>query len=219
VSFVHRTCETELVRRVLFAMLLIAVIGPTSESAGSASTKAAAPPPCTAASVRVSEYSFQGGAGNVNYLFRITRTDNQSCSLHGYPRVSFDGKYGYNNEPVKVARPLVVKQVESLGRDGNDLGGMKAGLPMPTVDLSSKQSDASFWIYGVENPTTGPNGVVSRCITSFEMRVRLPGDTRSTVARLAPGQGFYFCGAVAVHPIVPGSSGSDPARKLIFNFG
>jgi hypothetical protein len=168
--------------------------------------------------VRVSEYSFQGGTGNVNYLFRITRTDGPSCSLHGYPHVSFDGKYGSNNEPVKVAHPLVVKQVENRGRVGNDLGGLKAGLPMPTVDLSSKKSAASFWIYGNENPTTGPNGVVSRCITSFEMKVLLPGDTASTVARLAPGQGFYFCGTIAVHPIVPGSSGSDPAMRLVFHF-
>lgn len=133
--------------------------------------------------------------------------------------MSFEGKYGSDNEPVKVAHPLVVKEVENRGRDGNDLGGIKTGLPIPTVDLSSKMSAASFWIYGVENPTTGPNGVVSRCITSFEMKVLLPGDSASTAARLAPGQGFYFCGTVEVHPIVPGSSGSDPALKLIFHFG
>jgi hypothetical protein len=35
---------------------------------------------------------------------------------------------------------------------------------------------------------------------------------------MAPGQDFNFCGTVNVHPIVPGSSGSDPAKKLLFHF-
>jgi hypothetical protein len=166
----------------------------------------------------VNEYSFQGGAGNVNYLFRITRTGNQSCSLHGYVQVSFIGIYGYGSEPLKSTHPLAVKRVENRGIDGNDLGGLAPGLPIPTVDLSSTKSAASFWIYGNENSTTQLNGVASGCITSFEMTLKLPGDTRAIVARMAAGQGFYFCGTVDVHPIVPGSSGSDPARALLYHF-
>jgi hypothetical protein len=132
--------------------------------------------------------------------------------------VSFVGVYGDAFTPLKNAHPLVVKQADNYGKDGNDLGGLASGLSMPTVDLSSTKSSASFWIYGVENSTTGPNGVPSRCITSFKMTLRLPGDTKSLLARLAPGQGFYFCSTVNVHPIVGGSSGSDPAKKLLFHF-
>jgi hypothetical protein len=148
----------------------------------------------------------------------MTREGNQSCSLHGYVHVSFVGVYGYGFEPLKNAQPLVVKQAENHGTDGNDFGGLAPGLSMPTVDLSSTKSAASFWIYGVDHSTSGPTRVASRCITSFEMRLQLPGDAKSLVVRLAPGQGFYFCGTVNVHPIVPGSSGSDPAKKLIFHF-
>ncbi len=211
-------CETKIVRRILLVTLLIASIGPALASSGSASAETDTVPPCPAASVGVDEYSFQGGAGSVNYLFRITREGNRSCSLHGYVHVSFVGVYGYGFEPLKNAQPLVVKQAENHGMDGNDFGGLAPGLSMPTVDLSSTKSTASLWIYGVDHSTSGPNGVASRCITSFEMRLQLPGDARSLVARLAPGQGFYFCGTVNVHPIVPGSSGSDPAKKPIFHF-
>jgi hypothetical protein len=132
--------------------------------------------------------------------------------------VSFVGVYGNAFTPLKNAHPLVVKQADNYGKDGNDLGGLAPGLSMPTVDLSSTKSSASFWIYGGENSITEPNGNPSRCITSFKMTLRLPGDARSLVARLAPGQGFYFCTTVNVHPIVPGSSGSDPAKKLVFHF-
>jgi hypothetical protein len=187
-------------------------------SAASPSTKVEAVPRCPAASVRVNEYSFQGGTGHVNYLFRITNKVNRTCSLHGYAHVSFVGIYGFGWKPLKNGHPLVVQQVEDHGGDGNYIGGLATGLSMPTVDLSTTKSAASFWIYGLENSTTGPNGVASRCITSFEMRVKIPGDQKSLVARLAPGQGFYFCGPVGVDPIVPGSSGSDPAMKLILHF-
>jgi hypothetical protein len=132
--------------------------------------------------------------------------------------VSFVGVYGYGYEPLNHSHPLVVKQAESRGRDGNDFGGLAPGFSMPTVDLSTTKRAASFWIYGVDVSTSGPNGVASRCITSFEMRLQLPGDGKSLVTRLAPGQGFYFCGTVSVHPIVMGSSGSDPAMKLLFHF-
>jgi hypothetical protein len=210
--------DTQVVRRFFLVTLLIAVIGPAFASPGSASVESAKVRRCTAAYVRVSEYSFQGGAGNVNYLFRITRKGNRSCSLHGYVDASFVGIYGYGSEPLKSAHPLAVKRVENRGIDGNDLGGLAPGLATPTVDLSTAKSVASFWVYGVENSTTQPNGVASRCITSFEMKIRLPGDVKSTVARMASGQGFYFCGTVDVHPIVPGSSGSDPAKALLFHF-
>lgn len=208
----------EFVRRFFLMTLLITFIGIALASSSSASPESAAVPRCPAASVRVDEYSFRGGSGNVNYLFRITREGNRACSLHGYVHVSFVGVYGYGFEPLKNPQRLVVKQIEDRGRDGNDFGGLATGLSMPTVDLSSTRSAASFWIYGVDHSTTGPNGVASRCITSFEMRLQLPRDAKSLVARLAPGQGFYFCGMVGVHPIVPGSSGSDPAMKLLFHF-
>lgn len=205
-------------RRFFLVTLLIAFIGLVIASSGSASVEVAKVLRCTAGSVRVSEYSFQGGAGNVNYLFRITRKGNRSCSLHGYVDVSFVGIYGFGSEPLKNAHSLVVKRVENRGIDGNDLGGLAPALPMPTVDLSSEKSAASFWVYGNENATTQLNGVASRCITSFEMKLKLPGDTQSIVARMATGQGFYFCGTVDVHPVVPGSSGSDPAKTILFHF-
>jgi len=205
-------------RRLVLLTFLAAVIGHGLASSGSASSETSTAPRCTSGSVRVSEYSFQGGAGSVNYLFRITRVGNRSCSLRGYVHLSFIGVYGYGNAPLKNAHPLVVKQAANRGTNGNDFGGLAPGLPMPTVDLSSTKSAASFWIYGVDVSTTQPNGVSSRCITSYDMRMRLPGDAKSLVAGLAPSNGLVICGTVNVHPIVPGSSGSDPAKGLLFHF-
>jgi hypothetical protein len=131
--------------------------------------------------------------------------------------VSFVGVYGYGYEPLKNTHPLNVKQADSRGKNGNDFGGIAPGLPVPTVILSATKRDASFWIYGVDHSTTQPNGVASRCITSFEMKLQLPGDAKSIVVRPAPRNGFYWCGTIFVHPILPGSSGSDPAKALSFH--
>jgi hypothetical protein len=204
-------------KRLVLLVLLLALVMPAVNSEWSP-TEAASIPRCTASSVTVNEYSFQGGAGSANYLFRIKEVGDRNCSLRGYAHVSFVGVYGYGFTPLKNAHSLSVTQVENRGKDGNDFGGLATRVPIPMVDLTSARSTASFWIYGVDNSTEGSGGVASRCITSFEMNVQLPGSARSLVARLARGQGFYFCGPVAVHPIVPGSSGSDPAMRLNFHF-
>lgn len=175
-------------------------------------------PRCTASSVRIDEYSTLAGTGNVNDLFRITDVSDRFCSLHGFVRVSFVGVYGYGNEPLQNAHALSVEQVESRGRVGNDFGGLAPGLPVPTVIFSSMKIAASFWVYGVDISTTQSNGVSSRCITSFEMRLQLAGEAKSFVVRPAPNSGFFWCGSVFADPIVSGCSGSDPAKALLFHF-
>jgi hypothetical protein len=211
-------CENQAVKRMFLVTLLIVVIGHVFTSSGPASAESSTLPRCSTASVRVDEYSFQGGAGNLNYLFRIARTGSRACSLHGYVHVSFVGTYGLKPEPLTKVRTLAVKQSLNRGMDGNDIGGLAPGIEMPTVSLSSAGSAASFWLYGNDAATSGPNGVALRCISSSEMRLRLPGDAKSLTVHMAPGQDFNFCGTVNVHPIVPGSSGSDPAKKLLFHF-
>lgn len=211
-------CENQAVKRLFLVTLLVVVIGHVFTSSGSASAESSTLPGCSAASVRVDEYSFQGGAGSLNYLFRIVRTGSRACSLHGYVHVSFFGTYGLKPEPLTKIRLLAVKQSLSRSMDGNGIGGLAPGIEMPTVALSSADSTASFWIYVNDAATSGANGVTLRCISSSEMRLRLPGDAKSLAVHMAAGQSFYFCGPVNVHPIVPGSSGSDPAKNLLFNF-
>ena len=49
------------------------------------------------------------------------------CTLRGYVRVSYVGVYGIGT-PYKDPRRLVVREVHSYGRDGNDIGGLKGGF-------------------------------------------------------------------------------------------
>ena len=111
---------------------------------------------------------------------------------------------------------LTISEVHSYGRDGNDIGGLKRGLPIPTVTLQPGGGVASFWIAGTDEPHNVPP---TRCIMSYKMLAWLPGTSSSIVVRPLRANGFFWCGAFAVHPVLPGESGSDPPMPLSYYFG
>lgn len=98
------------------------------------------------------------------------------------------------------------------------MGGLKAGLAMPTVTLMPKGL-ASFWILGTDGSYRLKDGQQSRCNVSYRMLVRLPGGISSIdVSPLRAGV-FFWCGGILIHPMTSGASGSDPARPLSYFSG
>lgn len=195
------------------AAVLVAVGIPTVMSGGTVA--AAVAPACAASSVRITDYNTVVGAGNVNDLFWIRNVSPTTCSLRGYVRVAYVGVYGIGASDANPHR-LTVSETRSYGRSGNDVGGLKKGLPIPTVILRPRGL-ASFWLYGTDEQHG--TSVTSRCIISYRMLVWLPGSSTSVTLASLRSNGFFWCGGFAAHPIVPGESGSDPAVRLSYFFG
>ena len=198
---------------VVTMFVLLSVGFPTVMS--SSSTAAAVARGCAASSVRITDYNTLVGAGSVNDLFWIRNLSSHACSLRGYVRVAFVGVYG-SGTPYKDPQRPVVREVHSYGRDGNDIGGLKRGLPVPRVTIQPDGGVASFWLAGTDEPVGNPPG---RCIDSREMLVWLPGSSTSIVVQPLRANGFFWCGGFAAHPILPGKSGSDPSMPLSYYFG
>jgi hypothetical protein len=72
-----------------------------------------------------------------------------TCSVRGFVHVAYVGSYDLSMSPIKNPKRLEVAQVDSLGANGNDVGGVKRGVAIPTVTLRPK-GVASFWIYGTD---------------------------------------------------------------------
>jgi hypothetical protein len=205
-------------RQLLKVIVLGAVLGapwalvtlPTSAASLTA-------PSCTPTTIRITDYNTVVGTGSVNDLFWVHNVSSQACALRGYMRVSYVGTYGLTTKG-KKRQLLAVQQTDSFGANGNDLGGIKRGVAMPTVTLKPK-GDASFWIYGTDESHQLPNGQQSRCTISYKMMAWLPGATSSIQVSPLRANGFFWCGGIYVHPIVPGVSGSLPPRSLKYFFG
>ncbi|HUY16253.1 MAG TPA: hypothetical protein VMV11_01700 [Acidimicrobiales bacterium] len=176
----------------------------------------ASPTPCTRASIRITDYDTSVGVGNVIDLFWVHNVSDLSCSLRGYVRVVYIGSYGIASRD-KNPKRLVVRQEDTLGASGNDVGGVERGTPIPTVTLLPK-GRASFWIYGTDESHVVLNSHSSRCIISSTMLAWLPGAATSITVAPMRANGFYWCGGIYVHPLVPGVSGSLPARPLTYYF-
>lgn len=191
------------------------VVAWCSISTGVSTATATSLPSCTSTSVRITDYNTVIGAGSVNDLFWIKNVSGHECKLRGYPRVAYVGVYGIGT-PYKDPHRLSVDEAQSYGRNGNDVGGLKKGLPVPTVTLDANGGVASFWLAGTDEPHGDPP---SRCIISYTMLVWLPGSAVSSVVRPLRANGFFWCGSFAAHPILSGESGSDPPRPLSYFFG
>jgi hypothetical protein len=162
---------------------------------------------CSATSIRVIEYNSLVGAGHVNSLFWIRNVGDRACSISGYPTVEYDGLTG---------QPLSVGTSDSPGNDGNFVGGLKRGRVLPISTLKPRGGQASFWVDGLDIQAGSPPPA---CIDTTEMLVTLPHDSVPTIVRTPRGDGYFWCGAVLVLPVLPGISGSDPSRPLSYYFG
>lgn len=180
----------------LFLSGCVSLTGNTSASATTVES-------CAASAVRVTYGGFLGGAGSENNLFWVTNVGTQSCSLHGYPEVNFLGPH---------AVQLSLKVTNTANRDYNDLGGLKRGEALPTVSLAAHGGVGSFMIYGTDVQHGSPP---STCIETRKMLVTLPNVEQHYTVLTPVGSSFYWCGGIAVHPLVPGRTGADPPITLL----
>lgn len=195
--------------------MTVVLVAWCSVSIGSSSANAAPAPSCTTTSVRITDYNTVVGAGHVNDLFWIKNVGHQECTLRGYVRVAFVGVYGIGTR-YKNPHRLSIREVHLYGRDGNALGGIDNGHPIPKVTIQPDGGVASFWLDGLDIQVGNPPG---RCIISYKMLAWLPGSSTSIVVQPLRANGFFWCGRFAALPILPGESGSEPSRPLSYYFG
>lgn len=160
---------------------------------------------CVSSALHLEYTTEQVGTGNVNLFFLIRNESSESCSLRGFPRSTFLGPNG--------AR-LSISQANAADSDGNDLGGLRPGLAVPTVVLAAKNGVASFSIYGRDIPH---GNSVKGCVRNRTMLTQLPGVAGTYRIALTPHSEEFdtWCGAVTIHPIVPGRTGTDPPNKFL----
>jgi hypothetical protein len=181
--------------RVLLVVASSTLIGIAPSAASSSSTSTLR---CGADALSVIWRGTTGGlAGTYGDLFWIRNQGSFACVVSGYPTIAL-----YKN-----GARLVVRDVHVLGHEGNDeMGVMKPRRP-PTVRLAAGAT-ASFWLFG--------NDVMSTCANASDVVVSLRSLTGWASVSVPNGfSSWPFCGdVVTVNPIVPGVSGSDPARAL-----
>jgi hypothetical protein len=199
----------------LFLATAVVIVAGLSFSIDSPPAAAVSAASCSTSAIRITDDNTVVGAGSVNDLFWITNVSGQACSLRGYVRAAFVGVYGSGTSD-KNPRLLSVRELHSYGRRGNDLGGLKQGLPVPTVTIQPDGGVASFWLAGTDEPV-GPPPV--QCIVAYKMLVWLPGSSTSIEVQPLRANGFFWCNGFAAHPILSGKSGSDPSRPLSYFFG
>jgi Protein of unknown function (DUF4232) len=138
-----------------------------------------------------------GLAGSGGDLFWIRNQGASACVVSGYPSVDF-----YRNGVRSV-----MNDEDFLGSRGNDIMGVAKLRRPPTVRIAPGGT-ASFWIFGNDEETP--------CTTANQIVVSLRSlDGWAEVAVPRGWSTWPYCGTeITVNPIVPGLSGSDPARSL-----
>jgi hypothetical protein len=181
--------------RIMIAAASFALIFVTPSGASTSSTSTLR---CGSDALTVVWRGTTGGlAGTYGDLFWIRNEGQFACVVSGYPTISF-----YKN-----GERVEVKSEDYIGHHGNDQMGVAKLRRPPTVRIAPGAT-ASFWLFG--------NDVQPSCANASEVVVSL----RSLIgsASIPVPRGFsswpYCGGIVMVNPVVPGGSGSDPARPL-----
>jgi hypothetical protein len=187
--------KSGLVLRVVLVVVSFALLGATPSGASASSTSTLR---CGSDALTVEWRGTTGGlAGTFGDLFWIRNEGASSCVVSGYPTISF----------YRDGTRVELKSEDSIGHRGNDEMGVATLRRPPTVRIAPGAT-ASFWLFGtdVETPCANASQVVVslRSLTGW--------------ASIPVPRGFSswpYCGNfVVVNPIVPGVSGSDPARPL-----
>lgn len=193
-------------RRLLAVMLVSTfVCGSFAVTSSQSSAAPTAVGTCPASGLQVEYSTMRAGTGNVNLFFLIRNLGPEACSLRGFPRAAFVGPHGTR---------LQTKLSNGADRDGNDLGGLRPGLAVPTVVLAAKKGVASFSLYFRDMP---PGNTWSNCFQSRTMITKLPGVNGSYRILLTPNKKSFdlWCGGITMHPIVAGQTGADPPDKFL----
>jgi hypothetical protein len=191
-------------RALMKLLLAILCVGPFVVNIGQGAGASNAVATCSGGQLHL-EYSGQRvGTGNVNLIFLIKNVGLDTCTLRGFPRVSYVGPHDTR---------LSVPQTNSADNDGNDLGGLRPGVTVPTARLAGSHGVVSFSIYG-RDETNG--NAEKECINTRKMLTELPGVKGVITLLLTPVQGnFVWCGGITMHPIVPGTTGADPPNSFL----
>lgn len=178
---------------IVVASFTFIVVTPSSASTSSTSTLR-----CGSDALTVTWRGTTGGlAGTFGDLFWIRNAGALACVVSGYPTISF-----YKN-----GARIEVRSEDVIGHRGNDEMGVAKLRRPPTVRLAPGAA-ASFWLFGTD--------VETPCANASQVVVSLR--SLSGWASIPVPRGFsswpYCGGFVVVNPLVPGVSGSDPARPL-----
>ena len=141
---------------------------------------------CTSKELQISIGEAGAALGHFGAPPLFRNVGNRSCELSGYPEVI----------GVEAAGGAVVPARHSLA---GYLGGIRAASP-PTVTLAYGEVASAL----IE-ATNVPEGDAESCPEFERLRVSPPGDPTSTKIDVS----FYNCSGIEVHPVVPGSTGSD----------
>jgi Protein of unknown function (DUF4232) len=159
--------------------------------------------PCVGATLTAHVEGRTVGAGSFGILVSIRNTGLHTCSIGGYPVVTLGGP----SLPAPVQHQIFSSPV------GYGVGG---GQVLPRFNLPVGRQ-ASFWITGSDEPVGG----VTTPQAAFGVRI-LAGKPQSVVGgtlRFRSTGGLQWFGDLNVTPLVPGTSGALPAKRLSFFLG
>jgi len=160
----------------------------TTTPAGTTTLATATAATCSVPVLRLTTTS-GAAAGNVEVTLVFENTGTRPCTMVGYPGVAGLDAAG--------------RQVVQARRTANGFtGGIPAGTSPPHVLLVPGAS-ASARVEGTDVPA----GTQTSCPSYPRLLVTPPNTTTSVVVDAAmPG-----CSPIEVHPVVPGTTGSEPA--------
>ncbi len=156
------------------------------------STSAATTSACRNGQVSVSPSTIAGALGHQDSVLSFTNQSQSTCTLSGYPGVA--GLDAQGNQAVQAERT-----------PSGYMGGLRSGTTASQVPLAPGQA-ASAIVEGTDNPV----GSATSCPDYPALLVTPPNTTQSVKVTVSsePG-GLAGCSPIQVHPIVPGTSGSN----------
>ncbi len=157
----------------------------TSTSLASVSTTAIHR--CYSSQITISEGQSGAGLGHSSVVILFTNKSQQACSLHGYPGVA-----GLNSQGQQVTQAQ------------RTLRGYLGGLPIGNNVIPTLTLDPGDTVSAMMEGTDNPVGTATTCPRLYGLEVTAPNTRVSQRLPHAPG----FCSTLAVHPVVPGTTGS-----------
>lgn len=151
---------------------------------------------CSGGSLFANVTGQTSGAGNFAVLVTLKNVGHQTCAIGGYPIVALGG----SSTGTPLQRTLINSPFWKFG--------VTVGDALPRFNLPVGHQ-SSFWISGVDEPV----GTAPSCQSSQFLRPLVGKNSVATRNDLNFGatSKLYWCGDLAVSPIVPGGSGTLPA--------
>lgn len=165
----------------------------------SAPTVSGSASPCTNADVGVADSGGGAGLGHEDRVLVFTNASRAVCTLQGYPGVA-----GLNAAGEQVA--------QASRTPSGYMGGLLPGASGPAEVTLAPGQAASAVVEGTDTPQgsqpcpTYPSLLVTPPDLTRSVRVAVTGSGGSSSGGLAG------CSALEIHPVVPGTSGSDAAN-------